>query len=108
MSLAANIGANVAITAALQRKRVVAHFEAADALSADRATALPPKPPRHTVQALVKQGVLVEAAPGRFYLDQAADRRALEGQAWAGVVIVLGLVVILAFVTAAVLIANAF
>ncbi|WP_312404560.1 hypothetical protein [Brevundimonas sp.] len=108
MSIATSVGVNAAITAALQRKRVIGHFEAGQALSADRAMPLPPKPPRHTIQALVKQGVLIETAPDHFYLDQQANRRALEGQAWAGLVVVLGLVVILAFVMAAVLIARAF
>lgn len=108
MSIATSIGANVAITAALQRKRVIGHFEAAQAFSADRAMPLPPKPPGRAVQALVRQGVLVETAPGIFYLDQKANSRALEAQAWAGVAVVLGLIILLAFVMAAVLILRAF
>lgn len=108
MSVATSIGANVAITAALQRKRVVAHFEAGQALCADRAMPLPSKPPRHTVQVLVRQGVLVESAPGLFYLDTQTNRRALKGQAGAGVVFVIGLLALLGFVMAAFLIARAF
>lgn len=106
MNVAVTAGANVAIHAALIRKSVIAHFEKAGALSPETAVGLPPKHPSQTVKALVKQGVLVEAEEGLFYLDPAANERALKGQMKAGGAVVMGLVAVLAFVVAGLLIAG--
>lgn len=107
MNVAVTAGANVAIYGALQRKRLIEHFKKARALSAETAVALPPKSPSHTVKSLVKQGVLVQAGDGLFYLDPAAKQRALAGQMKAGAAVVMGLVAVLAFVVAGLLIARA-
>lgn len=106
MNVAASIGANVAINAALARKRLIGHFETAGALAPDNAVALPPKAPAFMVKSLVKQGVLIPAEEGRFYLDRTANSRALLAQGKAGVVVVLGLVAILALVVAILLIVG--
>lgn len=102
MNVAASAGANVAIMAAMMRKQVVGHFEKAGAFSADAAVPLPPESPRSTVNALVKQGVIVPAGEKLFYLDREADARSLRQQGKAGLAVVLGVVVLLALVLAGV------
>jgi len=104
MNVAASVGANVAIQAAVQRKRLITHFEKAGALSPETAVILPPKSPKYVVKALVKQGFLITSGEGLFYLDPVANQRALTGQMKAGVAVVLGLVAVLAFVVAGLLI----
>ena len=99
MNVAANAGANVAIMAAVMRKRVIGHFEKAGALSADTAIPLPPKPSRSTVNALIKQRVIVPAGEGLFYLDKEADARSLREQGKAamatlGMLVLIGLAVL--------------
>jgi len=99
MNVAASAGANVAIMAAVMRKRVIQHFEKAGALSAETAIPLPPKHPRSTVNALIKHKVIVAAGEGRFYLDREADARSLREQGKAamavlGMLVLIGLIVL--------------
>ena len=94
MNVAANAGANVAIMAAVMRKRMIQHFEKAGALSAETAIPLPPKHPRSTVNALIKHKVIVPAGEGLFYLDREADARSLREQGKAAIAVLgmLGLI----------------
>ena len=99
MNVAATTGANVAIMAAMMRKRVIQHFEKAGALSAETAIPLPPKHPRSTVNALIKHKVIVPAGEGLFYLDLDADARSLRAQgkvamAVLGMLVLIGLTVL--------------
>ena len=99
MNVAATTGANVAIMAAMMRKRVIEHFEKAGALSAETAIPLPPKPSLSTVNALIKQKVIVPAGEGLFYLDLDADARSLRAQgkvamAVLGMLVLIGLTVL--------------
>lgn len=105
---AANIAANAAINAARVRNRVVEHFQKAGALTADTAIALPPKSPRHTVDALIKHKVIVPVGEGLFYLDLEANARSNRDQAKAGIAVVIGLVIVLAIVIGALAIARQF
>ena len=97
MNVAASTGANVAIMAAVMRKRVIQHFEKAGALSADTAIPLPPKPPQSTVNALIKHKVIVPAGHGLFYLDRDADARSLREQGKAAIA-VLGMLVLIGLI----------
>ena len=94
MNVAASAGSNVAIMAAVTRKRVIEHFEKAGALSADTAIPMPPKPYFSTVNALIKQRVIVPAGEGLFYLDKKADTRSLREQGKAAMA-VLGMLVLI-------------
>lgn len=98
MNVAASAGANVAIMAAVMRKRMIQH-EKAGALSAETAVPLPPKHPRSTVNALIKHKVIVSAGEGLFYLDREADARSLHEQGKAamavlGMLVLIGLIVL--------------
>lgn len=68
MNVAASSVTNVAIMAAVMRKRMIQHFDKAGALSAETAIPLPLKHPRSTVNALIKHKVIVSAGEGPFYL----------------------------------------
>ncbi|MNH49272.1 hypothetical protein D3C73_08440 [compost metagenome] len=94
MNVAANAGANVAIMAAVMRKRVIEHFQNAGALSAETAVPLPQKPSRSMVTSLIKQKVIVPAGEGLFYLDLDADDRSLRAQGKVAMT-VLGMLVLI-------------
>ncbi|WP_436357926.1 hypothetical protein [Brevundimonas sp. CEF1] len=99
MNVAANAATNVAIMAAVMRKRMIQHFEKAGAFSAETAIPLPPKHPRSTVNALIKHKVIVPAGEGLFYLDREADARSLREQGKAamavlGMLVLIGLIVL--------------
>jgi len=99
MNVAASAGANVAIMAAVMRKRMIEHFEKAGALSVETAIPPPPKHPRSTVNALIKHKVIVPAGDGLFYLDKVADARSLREQGKAamavlGMLVLIGLIVL--------------
>ena len=99
MNVAANAGANVAIMAAVMRKRMIQHFEKAGAFGAETAIPLPPKHPRSTVNALIKHKVIVSVGENLFYLDREADARSLREQGKAalaalGMLALIGLIVL--------------
>ena len=99
MNVAANAATNVAIMAAVMRKRMIQHFEKAGALSAETAIPLPPKHPRSTVNALIKHKVIVPAGENLFYLDREADARSLREQGKAamavvGMLVLIGLIIL--------------
>jgi siroheme synthase (precorrin-2 oxidase/ferrochelatase) len=99
MNVAATTGANVAIMAAMMRKRVIEHFEKAGALSAETAIPLPPKQSLSTVNALIKHKVIVPAGEDLFYLDREADARSLREQGKAamavlGMLVLIGLIIL--------------
>lgn len=99
MNVAASAGANVAIMAAVMRKRMIQHFEKAGAFSAETAIPLPPKHPRSTVSALIKHKVIVPAGEDLFYLDREADAQSLREQGKAamavlGMLVLIGLIIL--------------
>lgn len=99
MNVSTSAGANVAILAAVMRKRVIEHFEKAGALSGETAIPLPPKHPRSTVNALIKHKVIVPVGEGLFYLDREADARSLREQGKAamavlGMLVLIGLIIL--------------
>lgn len=100
MNVAATSGANVAIMAAMMRKRVIEHFQKAGALTPETAVPLHAKHPRAMVKTLIKHGVIVPAGEGLFYLDLSANDRWNRDQALAAVAIVVALVLLLGVVLA--------
>ncbi|WEK56459.1 MAG: hypothetical protein P0Y52_07790 [Candidatus Brevundimonas phytovorans] len=106
MNVAATTGGNVAIMAAMMRKRAIEHFRKAGALSAETAVPLPQKHSRSMVEWLIKQKVIVPAGEGLFYLDQEADARSLRAQGQAAIAVILAMLVLLAFVVIGLLLTN--
>ena len=98
MNAATNAGANVAIMAAVMRKRMIQHFEKAGALSAETAIPLPSKPSLSTANALIKHKVIVSAGEGLFYLDQEADLRSQREQGKVAMAVVFGMLAVLGLV----------
>lgn len=106
MNVAVTAGTNAAIIAALARKKLITHFEAAGATSPETAIPLPTKRSAMMVKSLEKQGVLKPAGQGLYYLDADANARVLQAQGKVGVAVVLTLLGVLVLVVAGLFLAG--
>lgn len=100
MNIAATAGANAAIIASLARRKVIEHFEKAGAFGLETAVPMSAKSPRYTVEALIRQKVLIPAGDGLFFVDLDANERWLRDQGKVAVGVIVGLVAVLGAVLA--------
>jgi len=110
MSTGATTAATMVVMNRAAIRKLVQHFETADATDAARAIPLPPKAPRAPVKRLVKDRILVPAGDDRFYLDREAQTHAHARGSRAGgiiaILVVIGLVILLALVLIGVTVAR--
>ncbi|MDF3078753.1 MAG: hypothetical protein K0S09_2642 [Sphingobacteriaceae bacterium] len=94
-------GNTAAIALAVRRRRFIRMFEEAGAMSPNTAIAVDVNDmkPRFMFKRMVAQGIFVEAAAGRFYLDEAreAEMRKERQKTVAGFVIVVAVLILIAY-----------
>ncbi len=92
------IGAQIAAA----ERRLIGHFRESGATSAERAIASPAE--RHfeskRLAHLVRRGVVIESAPGRYYLDEAAYVRQASARRRSGLIVLSIALVVLAVLLA--------
>jgi hypothetical protein len=102
MNVAATTAAAMVVMNRAAIRKLVQHFDQADATDAGRAIPLPSKAPRAMVKRLVRDRILVPVGHDRFYLDRDVQARAQARGSRAGgivaIAVVIGLVILLALV----------